>query len=142
MGIVSSCRDIETGAKRKLKLGEEEEDWEFTEESLEEGGREGMGGCRWIMTWACWAPSFQHTRFPSTPLSRRNTLYWYKLFYPQWWLEYIVGQSKNYATSHGRERKVSSITPSNIRCMEAVLLHTGYHSTKQEDGLGAGWGLP
>ena len=52
---------------------------------------------------------------------------YYFLFQSDEWLSVIVNESRKYAISRGMESKLELINVSNLRCAEAVLLHTGYH---------------
>ena len=61
----------------------------------------------------------------------KTALDYYLLFQSDEWLSVIVEESRKYAISRGMESKLELINVSNLRCAEAVLLHTGYHQIPQ-----------
>ena len=57
----------------------------------------------------------------------KTALDFYNLFQPKHFTNQVVYQSKLYAVSRGWDNKVDVITVDNMKCLEAFLLHTGYH---------------
>ena len=90
-------------------------------------------------TWQKDDPNLVGTRIPQYQKPRdtleyreklegaKTALDFYNLFQPAHFTNQVVYQSKLYAVSRGWDNKVEIITVDNMKCLEAFLLHTGYH---------------
>lgn len=67
-------------------------------------------------------------------LSNLSTAYdFYKLFQPDFFVNEIVHQSRLYAEQKGYKKQAEVLSRNSYRCMEAVLLHSGYHSVPRRN---------
>jgi hypothetical protein len=65
-------------------------------------------------------------------LDKLSTAYdYYKLFQSEKWVEEIVFQSKLYAVQENLPQALDIMSVDSYRCVEALLLHSGYHSVPQ-----------
>jgi hypothetical protein len=66
-------------------------------------------------------------------LSKTSTAYdFYKLFQPLSFAEETVVQSKLYAVQKSNKKGEASMNIDNLRCTEAMLLHSGYHAVPRK----------
>jgi len=65
-------------------------------------------------------------------LANISTAYeYYKLFQTDKWVDEIVYQSKLYAVQENIPQALEIMSRDTFRCVEALLLHSGYHSVPQ-----------
>lgn len=68
----------------------------------------------------------------SADLENLSTAYdYYKLFQSDKWVDEIVYQSKLYAVQENIPQALDIMSKDTYRCVEAMLLHSGYHSVPQ-----------